>query len=135
MVDASSFSQPYLCIQTPLQYPPKITSSTSVSFHISIPPLLVYKIILINPTNTPSTSQHFWPPYFWAQPSQQSTPKVFSLPQPFSQFRLHQAAREIGSLVRTNTVLFSPLTLKVWTVTTRLTITDSSSIFCSYLTQ
>ena len=42
MVGAPSFSQPHLWIQTPLQSPPKICSSTSVSFHILIPPLLVY---------------------------------------------------------------------------------------------
>ena len=50
MVGALSFPQPYLWLQTPLQSPPKIRSS--VSFHILILPLLVYKIILSNPTNT-----------------------------------------------------------------------------------
>ena len=99
-------------------------------------PYLFKKLSSQFPLTLPNL-HNFSTPYIFAsvQPSQQSTPKVFSLPQPLSQFRLHQAAREIGSLVRTNTVLFSPLTLKVWTVTTRLTITDSSSIFCSYLTQ
>ena len=51
MVDAPSFSQPYLCIQLPLQSPPTICSSTSVNFHLAT--LLVHKIILIIPTNTP----------------------------------------------------------------------------------
>ena len=52
MVGGSSFPQPYLWIQTLLQSPPRIRSSNSVSFRILIPPLLVYKIILSNPTNT-----------------------------------------------------------------------------------
>ena len=53
MAGAPSFSQPYLGMQTPLQSAPKIRSSTSVSFYIPIPPLLVWKIILTNPKNIP----------------------------------------------------------------------------------
>ena len=53
MVGAPSFSQPYLCIYPPLQSPPKIRSSTSVNFHLPIPPLLLNKIILTIPTSTP----------------------------------------------------------------------------------
>ena len=52
MVGVSSFSQPYLCIQPPLQSPPKICSSFSVNFHLPIPPLLFNKIIITIPTNT-----------------------------------------------------------------------------------
>ena len=58
------------------------------------------------------------------------TKNIF-LTQPFSQSRLRQGTRELGSfvesLVRTDTVLISTLYLKVWTVITGLTITDSSS--------
>ena len=53
MVGAPSFSQPYLCIHQLLQSPPKISSSTSVNFHFTLPPLLVHKIIFTIPTNTP----------------------------------------------------------------------------------
>ena len=47
-----------------------------------------------NPHYTPFQFQfyiiNFLPLYFWIQPSQQSAPKAFSLPQPFSQLRLPQ---------------------------------------------
>ena len=52
MVGASSFSQPHLCVQPPLESPPNIRLSTSVNFQHPIPPLLVHKIILAIPTNT-----------------------------------------------------------------------------------
>ena len=52
MVSAPSFSQPYLCIQPPLQSQPKIWSSTSANFHLPILALLFNKIILTIPTNT-----------------------------------------------------------------------------------
>ena len=45
---------------------------------------------------------------------------------PVSQFRLDQGTRDLGNLVRTDTVLISPFFLKVWTAMTGLTITDSS---------
>ena len=48
-----SFSQPYLRIQSLRQSPPKICSSTLVSFDFPVPPLLVHKIIRTIPTNTP----------------------------------------------------------------------------------
>ena len=53
MVDAPSFSQPYLCIQPPLQSTTKIVFSTSVNFHLPFPPLLFNKIILTVHANTP----------------------------------------------------------------------------------
>ena len=40
----------------------------------------------------------FSPPYFCVQPSHQSTPTIFSLPQPFSQFRMRQRMKELWSL-------------------------------------
>ena len=97
LVGATSFSQHYLCIQTPLQFPPKILSSTSVNFQQilqPIPPLLINKIIR----------------------SQQSAPKLFSLIQPYSQFRLRQRTRELGGLMKNGTVLISLFFLKVWAV-------------------
>ena len=102
-----------MCIQPSLRSPPKIRSSTLVSFYLPIPPSLVHKIIITIPTNTPFlyTSATLHPSNFCAQPSQQSAPKAFSLPQPFSQFRLHQGTRELGSLVRTQAVLISPFLL------------------------
>ena len=53
MVDDPWFLQSYLCIQPPLQSPPKIRSFNSVNFYLPIPPLHVYKTILTIPTNTP----------------------------------------------------------------------------------
>ena len=53
MVGAYSFSQPHLCIQPALKSLPKIRFSTSVNFHLPVPPLLVHKIILTIPSNTP----------------------------------------------------------------------------------
>ena len=69
---------------------------------------------------------NFSPPYFCIQTSQQSTPKMFSLTQPYNQFTLREETRELGSLVRTDT-LFSPFLIKVWTVIAGLTTTDSLS--------
>ena len=128
MVSAPSFSQPYMCIQPPLQSPPNICSSTSVNFYLAIPPLLVHKIILTIPTPFLYTSVVFAPPYFCEQPFQQSAPKIYFLPQPFSQFRLRQGTRKLGSLVSTDAVLISPFFLKVWTAITGLIITDSLSL-------
>ena len=67
---------------------------------------------------------NFSPPFFFVQPFKNSTPKIFSLL--FCQFRLRQGTRELGSLMRTQTVLISPFFLKVWTAIAGLTITDSS---------
>ena len=53
MVGAPSFSQPILWIQPTLQSLPRNSSSSSVNFHFPISPLLVHKIILTIPTNTP----------------------------------------------------------------------------------
>ena len=66
MVGTSSFSRPYLCMQSLLQSPPQIQCSTSVNFHLPIPPLFVHKIILTIPTNTHflSTSSIFHLPIF-----------------------------------------------------------------------
>ena len=60
--------------------------------------------------------------------------KYFSLSQAFSQFRLHQGTRELGSLVMNDIVLTFPFFLKVWTVITELTITDFLSLRLSRCT-
>ena len=75
-------------------------------------------------TLSSSVSQQLLPFYFRVEPSQQSTPKIFSLSQPLSQFRLRQWTRELRSFMRTDTNLISPFFLKVKTVTTGLTTTD-----------
>ena len=66
MVGALSFLQPYLCIQPPLQSPPKLRSPTSAIFYLPVPPLLVHKIICAIPINTPFlyTSAIFHIPIF-----------------------------------------------------------------------
>ena len=50
---APSFSQSILWIKSTLQSLPRNSSSSSVNFHFSNSPLLVQKIILTIPTNTP----------------------------------------------------------------------------------
>ena len=71
--------------------------------------------------------RNFSPPYFCIQTSQQSTPEMFSLTQPYNQFTLREETRELGSLVRTDTILLSSFLIKVWTVIAGLTTTDSLS--------
>ena len=116
LVVAPSFSKPYLCIKPMLQSPPNYSSSTSVRFHL--PPLLNHKIILTIPTNTPFlyTSAIFH--HFLRTIIPTIYTKGISLSQPFHQFRLCQGTRELGHCVNL------PL-VKVWTVITGLTITDS----------
>ena len=65
---------------------------------------------------------NFSPFSFYVQPSQKSIPKLLSLPQPLSQFGLHQGTRELGSLVTTDTVLIFPFFLRLWTGITGFTI-------------
>ena len=126
MLASPWFSQPYLWIQPTLQSPSKIHTSTSFNFYLPIPPLLVHKIILTITTNSFSLYlSSFLPFSFCVQPSQQSAPKIISLCQLFSQFRLSQGTRELGSLVSTDTVLISPFFFKWWTMITGLIITDS----------
>ena len=92
-----SFSQPYFCIQQPLQSSPKILSSTSVNFRLPIPPLHFNKITLTIPNNTPFlyAAATFHLPIFAY--NHLSTPKIFSLPHPFSQFRLRQRTKQLLS--------------------------------------
>ena len=134
MVGTPSFLRPYLSIQPMLQSPAKIRSSTLVNFHLPVPPLLVYKIILAILTNNPFcytfAISHL---ALLAYNHLNNLPqKYFPLSQPFSQFRQRQGTRElgslVGSLVRTDIVLISPFVLKIWTVITGFTITDSLSL-------
>ena len=112
MVGAALFSRTYLCIQPPLQTLPKIRSSTYVNFHL---PFYLYLF-------TKPPLQHSLPLYlsnlspflFLRTAIPTIYTKIFSLPQPFSQFRLPQGSRMLGCLVRTDTVLISPFFLKVW---------------------
>ena len=134
MLGAPSFSQPYIYLYN-LHTPTTSTKNSFLYFSqfplfLPISPLFVDKIILAIPTNTPfyysTTVFHF--PAFYIQSSQKSTPKTFSLPQALVQFRLSQRTRELGSLVRTDTVLISPFFLKAWKTITGLTIADSLSL-------
>ena len=115
MLGASSFSQSCYYIQIPLQYPTKIYSSTSVNFDFPIPPLLAQKS-LQSPLILPFSITQLY------SLSNNLHQKIFSLPQPFSQFRLRQGTNELRSLVRADTVLNSSFFLKVWRVITGLTI-------------
>ena len=89
-------------------------------------PCLFTKSSLQSPlTLLSSILQQFFTSLFCLQPSQQSTPKIFSLSQSFSQFRLREGTRELGSLMRNDTVLISPFFLKVWTVIAGFATTNS----------
>ena len=85
MTDALSFSQPFFCMQLPIQSQPKIRSPTSSIFHLPIPPLLVYKIILTIPSNTPFLCiSGFFTFLFLRTAIPAIYSKVFLQPQPFN---------------------------------------------------
>ena len=111
-----AYNQPYNL------YNQKSVPLLQTIFNFLIHPYLFAKSSLQSPLRLPSsiTQQLFT--------SQQSTPKIFSIPRLFSQCKLRQVIRKLESLVRTNTVLISLFFLKVWTVITGLTITDSLSL-------
>ena len=115
MLGAPSFSKSCLCIQSSLQSQTKIFSSTSVNFHLQIPPLLIPKTILTIPTNTAFLCTFLHLPTIF-------TKKYF----PYLS-HLANSGCVIGpmSLARSDTVSISPFFLKVWTVITGRTITDS----------
>ena len=72
--------------------------STFISlFHLYFLTKSLLQSTLIRPSSIP---QHFSPPYFCVQPSQQSTPKMFSLTQPFNEFRLRKRTKELCSVLR-----------------------------------
>ena len=66
--------------------------------------------------------------HFFCQYQKQFTPKEISLPQPLNQYRLCQGNGELGSLVRTDTVLVSSSFLEVWAGKTGHTVTGSLSL-------
>ena len=116
MVGAPSFWQPYLCIQPPLQSPPKICSSTSVNFHLTFPPLRFNKIILKIYINTTFlyTAAFFHLTFFaYNHPSnlhQNAFPT--SAISPF-----HAASKDKKAMESCENCFF-----KVWTVITTLTV-------------
>ena len=134
MVGAPSF----LHIQPTLKYPPKNSSSTSVNFYISIAPLLFHKIILAIPliTLSASISHQFFTSLFLCT----TIPAIYiknifptSTILPIQvKSRLSQGIRELGSLVRTDTVLISSFFFKVCTVITGLTISLRKLVFCRF---
>ena len=137
MVCAPSLSKPYLCIQPPLYSPPRIRSTTSVNFYLPIPSVLVHKTILKIPSNTPFlyTSAIFHLPIFaYNHPNnlhQKYFPYISHLVNlgyvkgPGSQGVFWGLTRDTS-----DTVLVSPFFLKVWTVVTGLTTTDSNEDAC-----
>ena len=127
MASAPSFSQPYLCIQPPMQSPRKTRSSTSVNFHPAVSPLLFNQIILTTRTNTPflNTSAVFHPPIFAYNHSSNLHQKYFHYSSHSANSGcIKEGTKEIWNLVRNDTVLISPFFLNVWTVITWFTITD-----------
>ena len=123
MVGAPSFSEPILWIQPTLQSLPRNNSSSSVNFHFPISPLLVHKIIFIIISDTPLlyNSAIFHVPLFACKHPNNLQQKYFPYLKTFCQFRLRQSTRELGSILRNDTVSISPFVLKVWTVIVELT--------------
>ena len=124
MVGVSSFSQTYLCIQPPLQSPPKIISSIFVNFLLSFPSLLFNKIILTIHTYTPFlyiTAFCHLPIFAYNHPSNLHQ-KCFPYLSHLSSSGRVKAQWSYGVLWG---FLIPPFFLKVWTVITGLTITES----------
>ena len=98
-------------------------------FSPPISPLFVHKTHLTISTNIPFfyTLSIFYLPSFAVNHTKFLHQNIF-LPQTFCQFRLRQGTMELGSLVRTETVLMPPFFLEVWTAIIGLTITDSLSL-------
>ena len=116
-----------MCIQQPLQSPTKILFSTSVNFYLPIPLLLVYKIIHTNPINTTFlyTSTVFHLTIFVHNHPSNLHQRYFPYLSHLANLGCILGTRELESLATTDIVWISPFFLKVWTVITGLTITDS----------
>ena len=73
--------------------------STSANFHLPIPPLLFNKITLTISTNTHFlyAAVIFNLPVFAYNHASYLHQKIFSLPHPFSQFRLHRRTKGLRS--------------------------------------
>ena len=98
----------------------KTLFSTSVNFHLPIPPLLFNKIILTIPTNTPFiyTAATFYLPVF-------AYNDFSNLHQKYFPYLSHLVNSDCIKGQRSSGGLICPFFLKVWTVMTGLTITDS----------
>ena len=88
-----------------LMHTTTLTISTKIFLRLILaslfrPELFIKSFLQSLLTLPSSVPQHFSTPYFCVQQSVQ----VFSLPQPFSQFRLNQGTSKQGSLVRTDTI-------------------------------
>ena len=116
-----------MCIQPPLQSPPKIRFSTSVNYHLPISLLLVHKIIHTNPINTTFlyTSAIFHLPIFAHNHPSNLYQIYFPYLSHLANLGCVIGTRELESPVMTDTLWISPSFLKVWTVIIRITITDS----------
>ena len=116
IIDAPSFSQPYLCIQLPLQSPRKFHSSTLVTFHLPLPPLFVHKIIFTTRTTLPfnfnfTSSISYLFIFGYSHPSNQHQ-KHFPYLNHLANWGCLKGT--LWSLVRTDTGLTSLFFLKVW---------------------
>ena len=88
-----------------LMHTTTLTISTKIFLRLILaslfrPELFIKSFLQSLLTLPSSVPQHFSTPYVCVQQSVQ----VFSLPQPFSQFRLNQGTSKQGSLVRTDTI-------------------------------
>ena len=100
---------------------PLVQSTFTSLFH----PYLFTKLSSQSPVTLPSSiPQKFFISLFLPTTISTTTPEIFSLPQSFSQFRLHERTRKLGSLWWIDTLLIFPFFLRVWT---GLTTTDSLS--------
>ena len=99
MLGAPSFSQPILWIQPTLQSLQR-NSSSSVNFHFPISPLLVHKIILTIPTNTPFlyNSVIFHHPFFAYNYPNNLHQKYFTYLKQFSNSGCVKVQRNYGVL-------------------------------------
>ena len=119
MVRVPSISQLYLRKQPMFQS--SVKTVLQLIFISLFHPYLFTKSSLQSPLILPSSiSQQFYTSFFVCTTIPTNYTKMFSLPQPLCQFRLPQATKVLGGLLRTATFF-----LKVWT---GLTITDSLSL-------
>ena len=137
MVGVPSFSQPYLCIQPPLQSPSKNLFSTSNNFYFTFPPLLFNKIILKIHTDTPflHATAFFHLAIFAYNHSSNLHQKCFPYLSHLANSDCVKGQRSYGVLWG---FLISSFFLKVWTVIATLTFIGSlllrliKWLYCTY---
>ena len=113
-----------------MQSPLKIRSSTSVNFHHAVSLLLFNQIIPTTCSNTPSSIPQQFFTYLFLRTTIPAiyTKNIFSTPgHSANSGCIKEGTKEIWNLVRNDTVLISPFFLKVWTMISGFTITDSLS--------